>query len=502
MPTDSKSADPLNTEHLKGDLRGRSLRGGLLTLTSQGTQFFLQLIFTVVLAHLLTPADFGLVAMVTAVTSLGQAFADLGLSEATIQRQEITHDQVSVLFWINLMIGAGLTLITASIAPLLAWFYREPRLVMIALVLSPTFLIGGLRVQPDALLKRQMRYKSLAYRDVAAYAFATLTAVIMAWRGFGYWSIVAFPLTVNLTVMTLSWLMVGWRPSLPRRGARVREMVVFGGHVAASYLIDTLNRNFSNIAIGWYWGASPLGLFSRAYNLLMRPVTQLTGPAAGVAIPAFSRISAEPERFARYYLRGAGLLMWISAPIFGFLFVVAKPVVILVLGHRWEEAAPVFQILAVSALAQPLLQSASWVLVSRGHSDRLLKLSLITSPIIVGSFLLGLPFGIKWVAASYSIVLLAALPWILRYSFRGTNITLRGLGKALVYPVTPCLAGVIVAELSMRFVDPTRMVSEFLVAILSFAATYSLSVLIPSAREELVALKRLSSELRLFGQTT
>src|SRR5271165_2594094 len=150
-------SDAFSTEHLHADLKGRSVRGGLLTLTSQGAQFLMQSISTVVLARLLTPADFGLVAMVATITGLGQAFADLGLSEATIQRKEINHDQVSILFWINAAIGLALTFVTMVLAPVLASFYRDPRLINITLVLSFTFLIGGLRVQADAILKRQMR---------------------------------------------------------------------------------------------------------------------------------------------------------------------------------------------------------------------------------------------------------------------------------------------------------------------------------------------------------
>ena len=174
------------------------------------------------LARLLTPADFGLVAMVTAITGLGQAFADLGLSEATIQHPEISHNQVSTLFWINVAIGLTLTSITAALAPVLAWFYREPRLKDITFLVSLTFLIGGLRVQHDALLRRQMRFSSLAIRDVASYVLAVPVAIIMAWRGAGYWALVALPLILNLTQMALSWLMVRWIPGLPRRDAKVR----------------------------------------------------------------------------------------------------------------------------------------------------------------------------------------------------------------------------------------------------------------------------------------
>src|SRR5713101_8395930 len=199
MPAQQQLVDALNTDHLHADLKGRSVRGGLVTLTSQGTQFLMQTVSTVVLARLLVPAEFGMVAMVTAITGLAFAFADLGLSEATIQRKEITHDQVSALFWINVAVGLGLMLVTAALAPVLSRFYREPRLVDITLLLSVTFLIGGLRVQPDALLKRQMRFSSLAIRDVASYALAVPIAIAMALRGAGYWALVALPLMLNLT---------------------------------------------------------------------------------------------------------------------------------------------------------------------------------------------------------------------------------------------------------------------------------------------------------------
>ena len=167
MAAQQQALDAFSTEHLHADLKGRSVRGGVLTLTSQGAQFVMQSIATVVLARLLTPADFGLVAMVTAITGLGQAFADLGLSEATIQHPEISHNQVSTLFWINVAIGLGAYVDYGALAPVLAWFYQEPRLKDITLLVSLTFLIGGLRVQHDALLRRQMRFSSLAIRDMA-----------------------------------------------------------------------------------------------------------------------------------------------------------------------------------------------------------------------------------------------------------------------------------------------------------------------------------------------
>ena len=489
--------DALSTENLHADLKGRSVRGVSVTVTSQAARFVLQTASTVVLARLLTPADFGLVAMVTAITGLASAFQDLGLSEATIQRQEINHNQVSTLFWINAAVGLGLTLITAGVAPMLAWFYHEPRLKDIALLLSLTFLFSGLAVQHGALLKRQMRFVSLGIRDVASYALALPIAIILAWKGAGFWAIVSLPLTSSFIQMALSWAMFRWLPSLPRRGTNVGPMIVFGGSIATSYLLLNLMRSADNILIGRYLGAGPLGLYSRAYNLVMQPARQLFDPVGSVAIPAFSRLQADPERFARYYLRTINLMTWVSASIFGFLFVAAEPVILLILGNKWRAAVPVFQILAISALGQLLYGSTIWLFVSRGESKGLLRLSFFTSPILIGGYLIGLPFGITGVALSASLVQLAILPWIMKYTFRGTHLNIRRLGQAMLHPTVLCLAAVVFAELVLHVVAPQRMVSQFFTVALAFGAVYVLSVFIPSVRKEALALRSVLSDLRL-----
>jgi PST family polysaccharide transporter len=188
--------------------------------------------------------------------------------------------------------------------------------------------------------------------------------------------------------------------------------------------------------------------------------------------------------------------MWIIAPIFGFLFVAALPVIVLTLGYRWREAAPVFQILAIFALGQLLFESTLWLLVSRGQSKRMLKLLLVFSPIIIGGYAIGLPFGIKGVALSGSLVLLAAFPWILKFSFSGTSLTLQRLVRAIVYPVSVCLAGVGASELTLRFVAPRSIGSQLMVTALGFAVGLSLSMLIPAVRDEITSLKGLFSMSR------
>jgi PST family polysaccharide transporter len=183
--------------------------------------------------------------------------------------------------------------------------------------------------------------------------------------------------------------------------------------------------------------------------------------------------------------------MWISAPIFGFLFVAALPVIVLTLGNRWRESAAVFQILAIFALGQLLSDSTVWLLVSRGQSQRLLNLSLIISPIIVGSYAIGLPFGIRGVALSGALVLLAIFPWMLNFSFRGTNLTLKRLGSAIVYPISVCLAGVLSAELATRLIAYHTIFSQLVVTTVGFGIGCLLTALVPAIRQELISLKTL-----------
>ncbi len=429
--------------------------------------------------------------MVTAITSLGQAFSDLGLSEATIQSQEISHKQVSALFWINVAIGLTLTLITAALAPALAHFYHEPRLLSIALALSLTFLIGGLRVQHDAIMRRAMLFQAIALRDVTCFIIAVPIAIVMAWRGAGYWALVALPLTLSLVQMTLSWMMAGWLPGLPQRDSSLRSLVSFGGKIAASYLVCNITRSADSVLIGWQWGAGPLGLYSRAYNLLMLPVRQLGGPARSVAIPAFSRTQHDPALFARYYLRAINLMVWLITPVLGFLFVAAEPVVLIMLGPRWIESVPVFRLLAISAVSQLLLESIMWLLVSRGDAVRLLVLFLGLAPVTIAGLALGLPFGIQGVGLAASLVLLAVFPWILKVSFRNTCLKLRMFNRAIVCPTAVGLFSVIAAEVTLHFSSASGVIARAAVVGISFLASYAIALLAAPVRNELVALRQL-----------
>ena len=290
-----------STDHLLTNLKDRTISSAFVTTISQSVQFVITLGSTMVLARLLTPHDFGLVAMVMTVTGFLRIFKDAGLSTATVQQHEITHGQVSNLFWINVALSGAMTLIVAAAAPLIAWFYREPRLVGITLLLSITFLLTGLTVQHLALLNRQMRFRKIALIQVGSLLVGSILGIIMAWLKYGYWSLVGTQLGVATSALLLVWSMSGWRPQLPSRHSHVWPLLTFGANVSASNFLYTVARGTDNLLIGRYYGPGSVGLYSRASALLHAPLGQFLIPIESVFLPVLSRLQLKEQTIAALF---------------------------------------------------------------------------------------------------------------------------------------------------------------------------------------------------------
>src|SRR5262245_15436776 len=269
------SGDYFDVRHLRADLRGRAVRGGVVTLASQAGRMALQLLCTAALARLLAPQEFGFFAMATAFTGFISLFREMGLSAATVQRREITHGQITVLFWIHLSMGLLISVIMFLLAQPIAWFYHNPALANLVRVLSLGPTVGGLAVQHNALLQRQMKFDTRATINLGSTLSAALVGTALAWGGMGYWALAAMSLTEESVSTAASWWACRWRPGLPRRGASVREILAFGGHLAGFNVINYLARNLDNVLVGRFAGAGALGLYSRAYQLLMMPLNQI-----------------------------------------------------------------------------------------------------------------------------------------------------------------------------------------------------------------------------------
>ena len=376
------------TDSLKANLGARTARGGAVTIASQGFKFVASIAATVVLARLLRPADYGLVGMVAVVTGFVTMFKDLGLSAATVQREEITHAQVSTLFWVNVALSVGVAALTAAIAPAVAWFYGEPRLTAITLAYCVGFLFGGLTVQHEALLRRQMRFGVLALAEVAALLASIVVTVLLAWYGAGYWSLVGGHLALSLVYMIGAWAACGWMPGAPERGSDVRSMLAFGGNLTGFSIVNYFARNLDNLLIGRFWGSQQLGLYAKAYQLLLLPIDQINSPFTTVAVPALSRLNDAPERYRRAYLRILEKVAMLTMPGIAFMVAVSDWVVLIVLGPQWTEAGRIFAVLGVAALVQPITNTTGWLFITQGRARHMLQWGFvggtISSSIVVG----------------------------------------------------------------------------------------------------------------------
>ena len=408
----------LSTDHLLTDLKGRTISGAFITIAAQGAQFFLNLAYIMVVARLLVPQEFGLVAMVTSVMSFLRIFQDAGLSTATVQRQEITHAQVSNLFWVNIALGGVTSLLVAASAPAIAWFYREPRLVSITLVLSVTFLLASSAVQHIALLNRQMRFKVIAMIDVVSMLAGYLTGVGIALLKYGYWALV-FANIVQVTIkLALTWSISRWRPQLPSRNTQTWHLLSFGANITAGSLMYSLARGTDNLLIGRFFGATAVGLYSRGSILLMRPVEQLIIPLYAVLIPALSRIQEQPGRYRRTFLEVFEGIALMSFLFTGLFLALSYPLTLAMLGPKWEAAAVIFAGFTMAALAYPLTTASTWLFATQGRGKDWVLTSSIVSAVTLCSFLIGLRWGPAGVAVCYSAsCVLIQLPFV--YSIAG-----------------------------------------------------------------------------------
>lgn len=391
------------TDHLHADLGGRSARGGMLTLAAQLLKFVISIAAAIVLARLLAPADYGLIGMVAIIVNFVGMFQYLGLGTATVKWSQLDHRQVSTLFWVNLGLSAAIMLVTFASGPLLAWFYREPRLVGITVGYGITLLLTGLTIQHQAILMRQMRFGVVAAIEVTSMVVGLLAAILAALAGAGYWAIVLNQIVVWSVVIAGTWTACRWRPGWPARGTGLRSMLSYGGNLTGYNFMHFFARNLDNALIGKFWGAHQLGLYSRAYQLLLMPIGQINTPLWSVAVPTLSRLADSPEQYRAAYLKILEKIAMVTMPGVVFMCATSDWLILFLLGPQWGETAHIFRLLGVAAVIQPVTSSALWLFFTQGRAPEMLRWGFFGSSIAVCSIFFGLPWGATGVAFSYAI---------------------------------------------------------------------------------------------------
>jgi O-antigen/teichoic acid export membrane protein len=357
----------------------------------------------ILLARLLTPAEWGLASMALVVASLLTAFTDLSLAAALVQQQRITEEDRSTMFWTCLALGVGVAAFGVAGSGLVADFFGEPQLQALFAVASIAFIFNGIERVPGALLTRDLAFRSFDLRQIIATMLGSAVAVVLAVLGAGAWAIIGNFLAVSATSAILTWLITYWRPRLVFSWTSFRRLTGFGVNVFASQLLVSVQASADRLLIGRFLGPAALGSYSFASQLMVTPVLNVAFPLQAVLYPVLATIQADSDRMNAAWLRGKRLTVSIITPAFMTLLVVAPDLIPTLFGRRWEDSIPVLQLLCLGGVAYAL-GTQNWnILMVRNKVGTLLRLTLLVTVTVVLAIIVGLPWGIIGVAASFAV---------------------------------------------------------------------------------------------------
>ena len=401
------------------DLKANTIRGGFARLGAQGVYFLVRIGSLTVLARLLSPKDFGLVGMVTVFSSDSILFRDFGLASAAVQRATVTEGQLSTLFWINIMLGALLGLVTVAMSPTIAALYHEPRLLAVTVVLAAGFLFNAVGIQHAAILQRRMQFTTLSVISIVSLIAATAIGIDLALAGGRYWALVALSITSPLAATIGFWVAAGWIPGMPRSWVGIRSMMRFGGTLTLNGIIAYVAYNAEKVMIGRFWGADAIGLYGRAYQLVNIPTENLNSAVGEVAFSALSRLQDDPTRLRNYFLKGFTLVLGLTLPITVACALFADELVVAVSGPKWKDATTIVCLLAPTIVIFAIINPLGWLLYAIGRVQRYLMIALVFAPLMMTGNALGLPYGPNGVAFAYSAVMvLWVVPHVLWCTYR------------------------------------------------------------------------------------
>ena len=421
------------------DLGRRALRGGIVSVAVQYGNAALQIVSAIILARLLAPEDFGLVAIVTVLTSFAPLLIDFGLLDATAQKRKITPAQVSGLFWISAGIGLTVSVAVAACSPLIASLYGEPRLEPIALAIAITFVLSGLSNQHIALLRRTMQFGRIGRIQFFGTLAGTAAAIIFAIAGYGYWALVLRPITSSFCIVFGAWLACRWRPGVPVFDDQVKSMVRFGLHVVGFTVAYTIARSVDRIALGLFYRPDQVGYYQNAINLYDNSISSALTQMHAVGSAALSKLQSNPSALREKYEAALSMLAFFLMPMAAILSVTGEDVTVILLGQKWRVAGSLLSIIALRGILHVVEGSQGWLHLSLGSADRWQNWGIISLVVQIVAVVAGLPFGPRGVAIS--VVVASSLLAVPSVTYAGRPI---GIDAALVIrAVGPQMIGAI-----------------------------------------------------------
>ena len=464
------------------ELRRLAVRGVSATTLAQGLGLFIQIVSTLILARILTPTDFGLITMVTTFSLLFVNAGGNGFTEAVLQRPQLNRTMASNLFWINVGTGCVLTLIFAAAGSLMARFYGNPRVAVIAAGMSLTIFFTSFNVLHIALLMRAMRFPTVYANQMLARFISVVVSVFLALAGWGVWALVGGAVMQPLAESVGIWVLCRWKPSLPRSDPATGSMVNFALHVYGRFSFNYFSRNCDNLLVGWRFNAQSLGFYKKAYDLFA--LSSVLQSFTSVAVSALSRMNQDAEQYKTRVLKALSVAALLGMGVGGAVTLVGKDLIRVMLGPGWGPAGHIFVYFGPGFGIMFIYAIHSWIHLSLGKPDRWFKWGIIEFAVTVFLFVVALPWGPAGVAASWSLsLLLLALPSLV-YAGKPVNLALSSVvgvvwryfvaavGTVLVMAVM--IGGFLRAEPSNAKAAIVRM----LVICLLFAVLYLVAVIL------------------------
>lgn len=427
----------MNESNNQGNTSGlisQTIKGIAWLLGSRAWYQLIHFFVSIILARLLIPEDYGLLGMALVFTNFLITLSDFGLTSAIVQKMEISEEQLSSIFWFDIFVGIGCACILTLASPLIATFYSEPRLTMILGVLSLNFILLNGNVVPFAQAQKTLQFGKITKINAIAVLMSGLISIVAAYFGLKVWALVLQTLSSSLILLFLFWVKSGFRPKFHFRWQDLKGIWQYSINLLGFSVTNYFSRNADYMIVGHFLGSAPLGLYTLAYNLMLFPISNLVGVINQAVFPALAKLQDVPEKIADAYIKSCQYLGFLTIPSMAGLAILSKEAILSIYGPKWLESSSVLSLLCLVAIFQPFTSLVGVVFLARGFTKWLFRWSLVVTPIMIVSFLLGINWGIKGVATGYLIAQVMVLLLGMPIMYKKAGVSVNALLDALKIP--------------------------------------------------------------------
>ena len=390
-------------------LRASAFNGLVWTYGQQFATQLIQFGVSMILSRLISPAEFGLIGMITIFISISNLLFDGGLTSSLIRTHKVDETDFSTVFFFNIISALLLYLILFISAPYIADFFHQNLLKTIIRIYGIVIIISSFSAVQNTKMTKELQFKKLSLLSLPSIIVGSIVAVYMAYNNYGVWSLVGSAISSTFFNSVILWLLSGWKPKLVFSVQKFKQHFFYGGKMTLAGVLDVVFTNIYQIIIGRYFSADKLGYYTRANSLMMLPVSNISSSLNKVSFPMFSKIQEDQERLKNVYKRIMLMVLFMVAPIVTIMAVLISPLTILLFGEKWLPITHIFQVLAVTGILYPLHMYNLIILQIKGKSGLFLNLEIIKKILTVIVLVISLYFGFNgllWGQVVFSILAL------------------------------------------------------------------------------------------------